>query len=103
MFEDLLRKLVDAGRQAKVENYEESKQTVDVYTEGWQSRLTTLTAAIAVSSAAAAHIVQSASNTPCASAAGVQTGSCFQGYARAEYQIDAEPDSAGARLKPSSF
>lgn len=38
---------MDAGRQAKVDIYEESKHTVNAFADGWQSRLTILRKAVA--------------------------------------------------------
>lgn len=40
LFKDPVQMLVDAGRQAKAEIYEKSKQKVNVYGDGWQSLLT---------------------------------------------------------------
>lgn len=46
IFINLFPKLVDAGRQAKVDIYDDSEQTVSVYADGWHYRLTTLRKAV---------------------------------------------------------
>lgn len=39
IFSGLVRKLVEGGRYGKSEIYDKSKQTVDLYTDCWQTRL----------------------------------------------------------------
>lgn len=68
---------------------------MNVYVDGWQSRLNIQTKAV-VDIATPADAVQAFSNDPPAPALDAQRGSGFQGNAREGFQICAERKCAGA-------
>lgn len=83
---------MEEGRHAKNNVYEESQDTVDVYTNGWQCRLNILSKSGA-DVATTADAVRAASDVPPALVPEIQTGSCSQENAGESFEFDAEPES----------
>lgn len=61
MFQGLVTTLVEQRRQAKINIFEESETTVDIYAGGWQARLNALSKTLAESFANSSVAVQAAS------------------------------------------
>lgn len=102
MFKGPVKNIVDAGRLAKVDIHGESKQTVYVYADGWQSCLTTLSKAVADSLDVPAPIIQAALGAAPGSAPEVQASGRSQVCAGTEYEFVSERGSPGAGPKPDS-
>lgn len=62
MFKGLKKNSVDAGRRAKIDNYEEWKRPVDVYADARYFCLTALSKAVVVSLAVQALVFQDVSD-----------------------------------------
>lgn len=60
MFSGLVRKLVKEGRQMKTDIYGESQQTVNIYADGWRSRLSALRKMLEETFVTTTSIVQAA-------------------------------------------
>lgn len=102
MFDGLVEKLEEEGRQAKVNAYEESKQTANVFVDGWQSRLNAPGKVVTDLFVVPASVVQATSDALSALSFLVQVGGGSRGNAGNEFQINVEPDSLGAGHKPNS-
>lgn len=103
MFKVLGKRLLDEGRQAKVDIYEHSRKTVDVYPDCWKSSLNglgkTATNLLKVSS----PVVQAASDVLLSPAPKAQAASGSQGNDDAEYQLSVENNSSAAGPDHSSY
>lgn len=102
MFSDLVKKLLEEGRQTKIDIYKESQMTVNIYDDGWQSHLNALSKPVE-DVATPADAVQAAFDVLLALAVEAHAGSGSHSCTGDIFQFDAEPESPRAGLDQNPF
>lgn len=95
-------KLVEERRHVKKDIYEESKKTVDVQADSWQSRLHALSMDV-VDVAPPLDDIHAFFNVPLAPVTETQTRSGSQSNSGESFQFDAKPESPEAGPEPNFF
>lgn len=93
-------KRVEEKYQVRINIYEQSKERVNVYGGGWQSRLNAFKEVVENAFVTPTSVVQVVPDALPAAAPDSQEGNGSEGYVCAEFDFDPVPDSPEAESEP---